>query len=241
MKPESSSEQEKPAVVIFDVDGTLYDQSRLRKKMLFSLLSYYALRPWKIQEMLILQHFRMEREKRAGQLFEDLENDQYTWCAVKGKYPVEKVKKVVAKWIFSFPNQYLKDCLYPGTKELFEALRNNEITVAIYSDYKAHDKLKAMGLEADLVVSSTDPEINCLKPMPDGLNYITKKLKVSPKECLFIGDRQEMDGECAIRAHMPYLIIEKKPYNKFNFFTKLKSTLISSPDSVTHESNNYTT
>lgn len=77
--------------------------------------------------------------------------------------------------------------------------------------------------------------------MPDGLNYITKKLKVSPEDCLFIGDRQEMDGECAIRANMPYLIIEKKPYNQFNFFTKLQSTLLSSPDSVTHESNNYTT
>lgn len=75
--------------------------------------------------------------------------------------------------------------------------------------------------------------------MPDGLNYIVKKLKASPEECLFIGDRQEMDGECAIRANMPYLIIEKKPFDKFNFFTQLKTAFISSPDSVTHESNNY--
>ena len=32
-------------VVIFDVDGTLYEQSTLRKKMLLSLLTFYIKRP----------------------------------------------------------------------------------------------------------------------------------------------------------------------------------------------------
>lgn len=239
MESEKSICWKKIRVVIFDVDGTLYDQSKLRKKMLFSLLTYYAIRPWKLKEMLILQHFRMEREKKAGSFFKDLENEQYNWCAVKGKYPIEKVREVVDRWIFRFPNQYLADCLYPDTQSFFDALRKEGKTVAIYSDYKAHDKMKAMGLEADLIVSSTDPDINCLKPEPKGLLSISEKLKVSTDECLFIGDRQEMDGECAIRANMPYLIIEKQPQSNFTFYTKLKSEFLLSFDSTNYESNHY--
>lgn len=239
MEAAGSTGIEKVKVVIFDVDGTLYDQARLRKKMLFSLLSYYALRPWKIQEMLMLQHFRTEREKKAGGLFTDLESEQYNWCVAKGNYSLPKVKEVVKKWIFTFPNKYLKECMYPGTAALFKTLKKKGIVVAIYSDYKAHAKLNSMGLKADMVVSSTDPEINCLKPRPEGLIYIAEKLGVSPENCLFIGDRQEMDGECAIRAQMPYLIIEKRPYNQFNFFDQLNLKFVLSPDSINHESNNY--
>src|SRR5690606_10056812 len=114
---------EKVKVVIFDVDGTLYSQSALRKKMLFSLLSYYALRPWRLQEMLILQRFRSEREKRTGNPCSNLEDAQYQWCADRGNFNVGQVKKVVDYWMFHYPNQYLKESLYPGTKAFFTALQ----------------------------------------------------------------------------------------------------------------------
>lgn len=226
-------------VIIFDVDGTLYDQSKLRKKMLFSLLTYYGLRPWKIREMALLQLFRTEREKRAGEIFSDLEEEQYQWCLTKRKYPLNKIKEVVEKWIFQYPLKYLKECMFPGTKDLFELLREKGIIIAIYSDYKAQAKLNAMELKADLVVCSTDPEINCLKPQPKGLEYISKKLQIGPDACLFIGDRQEMDGECAISAKMPYLIIDKKPQKEFSFFHYLNSEIISTFNSTSYEPNFY--
>jgi phosphoglycolate phosphatase/putative hydrolase of the HAD superfamily len=218
-------EWERVKAVIFDVDGTLYDQSQLRKKMLFELLRYYLMRPWRFREMLALAHFRSEREKRAGFPGPDLENAQYTWCTERGRYPAAMVRNVVGRWIFKRPLRYLNACTYPGTKDFFEALRRQGIPIAIYSDYVAHEKLKAMGLAADIVVSSTDPEVDRLKPDPKGLLYIADQLGVTPSECLFIGDRQEMDGACALNAHMPYLIIEKKPYKIFDFYTKLTEQL----------------
>jgi phosphoglycolate phosphatase/putative hydrolase of the HAD superfamily len=215
----------KVKAVIFDVDGTLYTQGKLRKKMAFALLRHYSLRPWRYRDMVVLHHFREEREKRAGYQHGDLENAQYAWCAEKVNRPIREIKKVVDQWMFAFPNQYLPACVYPGTNELFQALRQQGIKVAIYSDYKAHDKLRAMGLEADLIVSSTDPEVDRLKPDPAGLLYAAGKLGVKVEECLFIGDRQEMDGECALRAGMPYLIIEKKPFSEFDFYTNLSASL----------------
>lgn len=215
-------------VVIFDVDGTLYTQSRLRKRMAYALLAHYSVRPWQLQDMMILRHFRAEREKRTGDAGGDLENAQYAWCARKGNYSLDRVKRVVNQWMFTFPNQYLATCTYPGTQSFFAKLRSMNIKVAIYSDYKAHDKLEAMGLKADLIVSSTDPEIDRLKPDPKGLLYIANKFGVVPQECLFIGDRQELDGECAINANMPYLIVDKKPSDSFDFYQRLEKTLSSS-------------
>jgi phosphoglycolate phosphatase/putative hydrolase of the HAD superfamily len=212
-------------VVILDVDGTLYDQLRLRKKMAYALAAHYSMRPWRLREMLILHHFRAEREKRSGYTGGDLENAQYIWCADKGNSSLDKVKRVVNQWMFTFPNQYLADCTYPGVKGFFAELKTRNIKIAIYSDYKAHDKLQAMGLEADLVVSSTDREVDRLKPDPKGLLYIANELQAKPQECLFIGDRQELDGECAINANMPYLIVDKKPFTSFDFYQHLVNTL----------------
>lgn len=235
MREEGSISLNKTKAVIFDVDGTLYYQPKLRKKMLRALLAYYAVRPWRLQEVLMLHHFRAEREKRAGTVCNNLEDAQYTWCAEKGNYPVDKIKQVVDHWMFRFPNRYLHDCVYPGTSALFNTLRSHNIKIAIYSDYQAHDKLKAMNLRADLVVSSTNPEVDRLKPDPSGLLHIARKLQVAPGECLFIGDRQELDGECAIRAGMPYLIVEKKPLDKFDFYQKL-ATALNTSLSINHAS-----
>jgi len=222
-------------VVIFDVDGTLYTQSKLRKQMLFSLLWYYAWRPWRLNEMRMLQHFRAEREKRAGDCGGDLANAQYKWCAEKGNYPVAKVKQVVDYWMMEYPNKYLAACTYPGTQAFFRALREKNIQIAIYSDYPAHDKLAAMGLPADLIVSSTDPTVDRLKPDPKGLLYITQQLQVQPEECLFIGDRPELDGACAQKANMPYLIVEKKPFAQFDFYHNLLNQINLSFTALTYE------
>lgn len=210
-------------VVVFDVDGTLYTQSKMRQKMLFALLKYYLIRPWRIKELKMLMDFRKEREKRTGYVCDDLENAQYQWCADKGNYPISLLKKVVENWIFNYPNQYLKSCIYPGTKSFFEALKEKGYSIAIYSDYKATDKMAAMSLEADLIVSSTDPYIDRLKPDPKALHYIAEKFNVKPRECLFIGDRHELDGQCAINAGCPYLIIDKKKSS--DFYTNLKKEL----------------
>lgn len=215
-------------VIVFDVDGTLYTQSKMRKKMLFALLSYYLLRPWKLIELKMLRDFRNEREKRLGFVCTDLENAQFEWCAQKGNYPVSKVKEVVEYWMFNYPNKYLSDCVYPGTRSFFKALKQRGYRIAIYSDYKATEKLKAMDLEADLVLSSTDSHIDTLKPDPKAIHYISQYFKVLPEECLFIGDRQELDGQCAINAGAPYLIVDKKPFNSFDFYSSLELKLLKS-------------
>lgn len=215
-------------LVVFDVDGTLYRQSMLRKIMLFKLLSHYLMRPWRYKELLILYHFRKEREKRIGFKGIDLEEEQYQWCANKVDQKPEVVKKVIDKWIFDIPNQYLKAALYPGVTKFFDDLKQNGIKTAIYSDYNSECKLAKMELTADLQISSTDKRVNSFKPLPAGLLVVLAELNITHKEnCLFIGDRFELDGICAQNAGVPFFLVEKEKASS-GLYTELSNRLIQS-------------
>lgn len=212
-------------LVIFDVDGTLYHQKQLRRRMLFAILSYYIVRPWRFKEILLLYHFRKEREKRIGFEAKDLEEEQYVWCVSKTSLPVKQMKAVIDKWMFNYPNQFLKKYMYPGVHAFFEALQKRGILTAIYSDYPADKKLEAMGLTANLIISSTDPAINALKPQPKGITHILEQFNITQKEtCLFIGDRDELDGACARSAGVNFLLIDK-PKPNTNFYQLLSNKL----------------
>lgn len=127
--------------------------------------------------------------------------------------------------MFEHPNKYLKHYMYPGVGIFFNELQKQGISTAIYSDYPAAQKLKAMGLKADLVVNSTDPAINALKPAPNGILYILEQLGIQNKEtCLFIGDRDELDGACARNAGVNFLLLDKTAA-KTNFYPLLSNKI----------------
>lgn len=178
--------------------------------MLSKLLLYYGCRPWKYKELLMLYHFRKEREKRAGYKGQNLEEEQYQWCAKKMNIQVDAVKRVVNQWIFQAPNPYLKSCVYPGVAEFLAALKNKGIKTAVYSDYESKTKLKHMQLQVDLEISSTDERVNSFKPNPEGLMLVLSQMNITNKaNCLFLGDRDELDGQCARTLGIPFLLIHK--------------------------------
>lgn len=197
-------------VVIFDVDGTLYDQRKLRMYMLMKLLGYYIMKPQRSQELKILKDFRREREKRASDTEKDIENSQYIWAAQASGVSPEQVRSVVEKWIFSIPLKYIPYCRLPGILEFFNNLHKHGIATAIFSDYPAKKKVDVLGLIPNCIVCSTDRNVDRLKPDPMGLFVIVETLGVSVEECLFIGDRDDHDGECARKAGMRYIILGRK-------------------------------
>lgn len=201
---------DKLELIIFDVDGTIYNQSKLRKRILVSLLIYYSARPWKYKDLYILYHFRKEREKHAGRHFNSLEEEQYEWCSKKTGISISYIKQVIDKWIFNYPNKFLLNCMYPGAKEFIKTITDYNILTAVYSDYPAEKKMQMMNLDFNMLVSSTDHFINAMKPSVRGLDHIIKELNIRDRaNCLFIGDRYELDGECANFAAIPFLLLIK--------------------------------
>ncbi|WEK21218.1 MAG: HAD family hydrolase [Candidatus Pedobacter colombiensis] len=213
-------------LIVFDVDGTLYDQSKLRKIMFVRLILYYILRPYRYNELFILYHFRKEREKRAGFRGKNLKDKQYQWCAQKVNEKVEVVRKVIDQWIFNEPNRYLKRCMYPGVRQFIVDLKVKGIRTAIYSDYDSVNKLENMQIKVDLEISSTDERVNSFKPCPDGLLFILSEMNITNKNnCLYIGDREGLDGSCAEYANISFLLVDKGIAAK-NFYQKLSKELI---------------
>ncbi len=194
--------------VIFDVDGTLYNQKKLRRLMFFEIIKHYSTRPWRWKEIKILQDFRDQREKNASVNCENIEKVQYEWGAKVSGVSPEQVKGVTAQWIFQYPLKHLYHCRYPGVCRFMEELKEQEIITAVFSDYPSAEKLSALQVSPHHLFSSTDKDIDRLKPDPRGLFVISQRLDLPVECCLFIGDREDRDGECARRAGMPYYILQ---------------------------------
>ncbi len=202
--------------VAFDLDGTLYDQKRLRMIMAFRLGLYYVIRPFRIKDLLILKTFRKVRdhwdeiEEKSGSL--SIDDAQYAYVAKKCGVKPERVAKVVADWIYDNPLSALPKCADPMLASYIRDLRQNQIPVLIHSDYPIADKLHALGLEADGMYAPGDERAIDLKPSPSGLLMILKDLDLSANELLMVGDRDEKDGESARRAGVDYVILRGKKH-----------------------------
>ena len=185
-------------VWVFDLDGTLYRQMPVRLEMAAKLLTYYFLRPWRLRELFLLKEFRAERER--------LLSDEENFTRLRAKYNVEP-KKIIRAWLFDRALDSVRRWRREKVLSAIEAHRRSGGMVIVYSDYPVEDKLRAMDLEVDREYWSGDPLIDCLKPDPRGLNNIIDRLQLDRSAILYVGDRDDRDGECARRSGVTYLDI----------------------------------
>lgn len=193
-------------LVIFDVDGTLYNQRRLRRRMALELMRRLAWTPAGRRKIRILRSFRRIRETLADEEAEDITTRQYEEPAAELRISADEVRAVTNEWIEQRPLPLLPDCAEPGVAELFAELRRAGRTIGILSDYPAVDKLAALELTADIIVSAVDPAVDRLKPHPRGLELILAKTQITPAHTVLIGDRIERDGLCAQRCGVRFLL-----------------------------------
>ena len=209
--------------VICDLDGTLYDQAGLRKKMSARLLAHCLKGPKAWREVKALAVFRRVREKLAEEESRDPRREQYLRAARGSGFSPGRVKRLVEDWILQRPLPLLAACRRPGVARFFGLLKARGLGLAVVSDYPAEDKLAALGLKAAVTLCSVSGP-NRLKPHPAAFLEAARLLDCAPKECLVIGDRDERDGEAARRAGMAYLILQgggAGPANSFTDFGQL--------------------
>jgi phosphoglycolate phosphatase len=205
-------------LVVFDVDGTLYDQKRLRLVMLRELLAD-AWNSRSLSTIQTLRTFRKVREALGEEPGADFMALQYSRTASHHRSSVEDVRALTLEWLEERPLDHLAPCRYAHLSALFSALRVQGKQIAAFSDYPATAKLKALQLHANPVVCATDPGIARLKPDPLGLLNILQRCGVSAGRALMIGDRFDRDGAAADRAGVRALIRSSRRHPRFATFT----------------------
>lgn len=208
-------------LVVFDVDGTLYDQRKLQLGMLRQLI-LHAWQTHSLDTLLTLRTFRRVREALAESVDDRAGSDfmalQYAQTASRhGKTPAA-VRALTDEWMEQRPLPLLETCRYAQVAEVFAALRTAGKQIAAFSDYPAVAKLAALGLRADVVVCATDADIARLKPDPAGLLTILRQTSVAPERALMIGDRFDRDAAAAERAGMRALIRSPQVHSRWLTF-----------------------
>ena len=204
-------------LVVFDVDGTLYDQRRLRLGMLKQLL-VHTFQSRSLDTLMMLRTFRRVREALGEQAGADFMTLQYAQTASRHGTTPAAVRALTDEWMEQRPLPLLAACRYAQVAEVFAGLRANGKRIAAFSDYPAVAKLAALGLQADVVVCATDAEIARLKPDPAGLLSILRQTGVAPARALMIGDRFDRDAVAAERVGMRVLIRSRRPHARWATF-----------------------
>jgi HAD superfamily hydrolase (TIGR01549 family) len=195
-------------LLIFDLDGTLYDQRCLRFKMLIALIIRLLTFRINIIDIRIISTFRKQRERHKGYSSLTLETDQLDWCSAKLGLPVSKIQHTIEELMYKLPLKYLKSTLYKGVHDFISILKDKGYSIAIYSDYPVDDKLEALGLIADKTFCSTDRNIGSLKPNNAALLTICQFFNCSTEDAIFFGDRDDTDGESARMADIKFVKID---------------------------------
>ncbi|MBI9079574.1 MAG: HAD family hydrolase [Pseudodesulfovibrio sp.] len=202
---------DKIQAVLFDIDGTIYSQKRLRRRLVVSLGWSLIIGKLSLKELSIISLFRRNRERHIGSIgVHEVQKMEFHKVAEELGVTEEVVCDCIRYWMFEYPLPIIRQYRFSNILEFLELLERRGVKVGFFSDYPVRDKLQALGMANMVGLCSTSPGVDSLKPDPKGLIALCRQLEVDPKECLYIGDRVELDGECAKRAGMPYLIIGGK-------------------------------
>lgn len=181
-------------LVIFDLDGTLYNKRGLSLRMvchaLFDIRKMQAERKvrstmkgmWLGNETTFYDTYF---QRLADALHLSLQSVQQWYNLRYMPLMVRLIGKYqpLGKWVLPF----IEECREKGIK------------MVVLSDYgNAHEKLQAIGLSPtlfDWVVSA--PELGGLKPASQLLHHVAERMNVLPHECLVMGDRDDTDGAMA--------------------------------------------
>lgn len=194
-------------LVIFDLDGTLYDKKGLPFRLVLSQLGHLSL----------LRSERKVRRELAGRFFG---SEDAFYEAFFGRLSAlcNCSAEVAQQW---YETSYMPAMVRilkkhyrvrKGWQEMIGRLRDKGIRIAVLSDYGCvKEKLEALGFDlalADGIYSC--PSIGALKPAVETFLGVAARMNVQPEDCLAVGDREDTDGRGAFYAGIPCYILGKK-------------------------------
>ena len=195
----------KTRLVIFDLDGTLYEKRGIIREMMMLGIGQWSL---------------LSAERRTRKAFRGLYmgSEELFYRAFFHKMAKHTLlsEKQVSKWYHKVYMPMMVRVLQrwhhamPWVKPFVKECRERGIKMVVLSDYgHTHEKLAALGLDVSLfdwIVSA--PELGGLKPAPQLIYHVIENMGVSSNECLVIGDREDTDGELAHVVNAGFYLVK---------------------------------
>ena len=191
------------SAVAFDLDGTLYPDSRLFLKLI----------PFLIRNQRLLR--AMGKARTALRKSGAYEGNFYELQArLMGEILGEEAEKVREKtdrliyrgWVPLFTG--IK--LFPHLRETLDAFRDAGIRMGLLSDFPPETKLKNMKIDEYWDVMLCSEESGRLKPDPLSFLELARKMGKKPEEMLYVGNRISYDINGAHAAGMKAALIIPK-------------------------------
>ncbi len=188
--------------VIFDLDGTLYDKSRLPLRLVARQILH--------GKLIMLKRERSVRKQLKGKYFGDKDRFEEAFFS-------HFMRKNAKEWFYK---TYMPDTIKilkkhyhiaPWVEDCLKSLHDKGVKIAVFSDYGyVEEKLEAIGFDlkwADYLFDA--PSLGGLKPCKETFLKICETMDVSPQNCLMVGDRDDTDGAGANAAGMRFMKVTK--------------------------------
>lgn len=192
--------------VIFDLDDTLYDYKALERAA-FECVGGLVRERLGVSEEQYEEAFMRARQATKERLGETATSHSrmlyfqktLEYLDIRPLYLALEMYETY--WGFFLDNMIL----YPGVRELLEALHEKYIRVGVCTDLLAHiqhRKLRRLGMMDDVDCMVTSEEAGVEKPAPGIFNLCLEKLRLPAGEVCFVGDNLERDVKGAMAAGM---------------------------------------
>lgn len=196
----------KTKAVIFDLDGTLYDNTKLPRYIMLRCLFQWR----------YLYAERMSRHNMSGRFFGTKGATYNELFRRMSEYTGKSVEKVT-KWYWKkfMPAQVISLQRHmhakPWVKKALADLRAKGIKTVCFSEYSfIREKLKAIGLDPDSFDYIIDaPTAGGCKPCRKAFMYVAAKIDTHPADILMVGDREDTDGAGAEACNMRFMLVPK--------------------------------
>lgn len=190
--------------VIFDLDDTLYDYKALERAA-FECVGELVRERLGVSEEQYEEAFMRARQVTKEKLGETAASHSrmlyfqktLEYLDIRPLYLALEMYETY--WGFFLDNM----ALYPGVRELLEALHEKYIRVGVCTDLLAHiqhRKLRRLKMMDDVDCLVTSEEAGVEKPASGIFNLCLEKLRLPAGEVCFVGDNLEKDVKGAIAA-----------------------------------------
>ena len=201
----------KVRAVVFDLDGTLYNNSRFP----FWLVSS------RVADAFV---FSAERKVRRQMKGVDLDNSDafydsfFSHISDRSRFSPDEARDWYWTTYMNLFPRILRKHYKPndGVEEVFSFLNERNIPSAIYSDYPlVKERFEALGLSSDICENYwSAPDMGAFKPAIRPMHEIASAMGVEADELLVVGDRVDTDGKSAFSCGAQFIHILKKKNSK---------------------------